>query len=237
MTGNILPGIGRNGLVNSVRKLTGGNVTGFRPVSDTAEFIAGMVATLVDDDGTPKLAVADNTSTNAVGIFWCHKTTSFYRPIVEESVTVASAQVILKYANVLASSVKVTSTAGAAYDITDDYTLTNISNGIIGIVGSGSGGAIGATETILVSYRYKDANLTGIDQTLGSGNAAVLEDPSEVATLVYDTARTYVLNTKLYVNADGIITNATGGVVIGKVTKVPSSDSAELNYKLQIAIN
>lgn len=234
MTGNILPGIGRNGLVNSVRKISGATVTGYRAVSDTAEFIAGMVATLVDDGGTPKVAVADNTSTSALGLFFCHKTTSFYRPIVEESKTFASNIITLDNANVQSSSVKVMDLSGNVYAVNTAYTL-NATNGII--TRNTSTGLIGATETVLVSYRYKDPNLTGIDQTLGSGNAAVLEEPAEVATLVYDTSKVYTLNQKLYVNADGVITNVSGGVVIGIVTKVPSNDNPELNFKLKIAVN
>lgn len=234
MTGNILPGIGRNGLTNSVRKLSGANVTGYRPVSDTAEFIAGMVATLVDDGGIAKTAVADNTSASAIGLFFCHKTNSFYRPVVAESKTFASNIITLDYANILSSSVKVTNSLGTVtYSGTTAYSV-NATNGII--TRNTSTGTIGATETVLVTYRYKDANLTGIDQTLGSGNAAILEEPAEVATLVYDTSRTYTLNEHLHVNADGLVSNSGGSLVVGVVTKVPSNDNPELCFKLKIAV-
>ena len=84
----LLPDIGRNGLVNSVRRLTGLNNPGFRAVDPTANFVAGMVAKLeADSNGNPVLKVADANDTNLIGLFYCHKTTNFYRPIVDESQT------------------------------------------------------------------------------------------------------------------------------------------------------
>lgn len=230
MSADILPGLGRNGLVNSVRKLSGSTVTGYRPVSDTAEFIAGMVATLVDDGGTAKVAVANNTSTSAIGVFFCHKTNSFYRPVVKESQTFANGIITLDHAYLLASSVRITKLDGTPYTVTTNYTV-NTTNGVVTLVTG-----IGATETVLVSYRYKDANLSGIDQTLGSGKAAILEEPAEIATLVFDTSVVYTLGQPVYSNAAGVVTNASGSVIIGYVTGVPSNDDPELIFKLKIAV-
>lgn len=222
--------LGRNGLVNAVRRLTGAPITGARDVDPAAQFIAGQVAKLADLNGKAVATVADNTSTAIVGVFASHKTISFYRPVINESKTFDAGIVTLDHANLQTGSVKVTKLDGTAYVITTNFTV-NATNGIITRVGT----AIGAAENVLVSYRYTDPNLSGIDQTLGSGKVAIIEEPGEIATLVYDTSRSYTLGDKLYVNAAGNITNASGTTAIGFVTKVPSNDNAELHLKLKIA--
>ena len=82
-----LPDIGLNGLVNSVRKL-GGYISnpGYRDVDPAAEFIAGMVATLgTDSNGKVILQVASHSTTAPIGLFYCHKTVSFYRTVIQEA--------------------------------------------------------------------------------------------------------------------------------------------------------
>jgi hypothetical protein len=234
----LLPDIGRNGLVNSVRRLNGLNNPGYRAVDATADFIAGMVAILeADSDGNPVLKVADATDTALIGLFFCHKTTNFYRPIVDESKTYGTSPntawvIYLDHANLKSGSVKVTdSTGGTTYTLTTDYTVNN-TNGVITRTSTGS---IAADETVLVTYLYEDTTLTGLDQTLGSGLAATLEDPGEVATLVYDTSKAYTLMGSLYADANGYLTSTDGGgTVVGKVTKVPTAENPELHFKLSI---
>lgn len=239
-----LPGIGRNGLVNSVRKLSGSTNPGYRDVDSTAEFVAGMVAKLAaDGDGNPVLQVADNTSSSGevIGLFFCHKTTSFYRPIVDEVQTFGTAPntstvVYLDHANLKGSAgtyLKVADATGAEYNYGggNDFTCSYTNGTITRSVGSTS---IGASDPIYVSYYYEDPNLSGIDQTLGSGKAATLEDRGEVATLVYDTDVAYTLGGSIYINADGYPTSANGTAAIGKVTKVPTSADPELHFKLQV---
>lgn len=236
----LLPDIGRNGLVNSVRRLTGLNNPGFRPVDSSAEFVAGMVAKLVDDgNGGAYLQVADDDDVNIIGLFYCHKTTNFYRPIVEESQTFSTSPntawaVYLNHAGVKSGSVKVyDNTGGAAATLTTDYTV-NTTNGVITRT---SGGILAASDEILVTYLYEDPNLTGLDQTLGSGLAATLEDAGDVATLVYDTSKTYTVMQRLYCDANGYVTNTDGGgSQVGFVTKPPTSDSPELWFKLNIVL-
>jgi hypothetical protein len=110
----------------------------------------------------------------------------------------------------------------------------NNTNGIVTLNGTGTG-KVGATATVWVSYLYEDATLSGIDQTLGSGCAATLEDQGEIATLVYDTSKAYTLMDSLYSNASGYLTSTNGGgSVVGKVTKVPTAEDAELRYKLVV---
>ena len=235
---SLLPDIGRNGLVNSVRRLNGLNNPGYRLVDSTADFIAGMVANLeADSDGNPVLTVANATDTALIGLFFCHKTTNFYRPIVDESQTFGTSPntswiIYLDHASLKSSSVKVTDSTGVTtYTLTTDYTV-NTTNGVITRTSTGS---IGATDTVLVTYSYEDTSLTGIDQTLGSGMAATLEDPGEVATLVYDTSKAYTLMGSIYSDANGYLTSTNGGgTAVGKVTKVPTAENPELHFKLSI---
>ncbi len=235
---NLMPDVGRNGLVNSVRRLSGMNNPGWRNVNADAEFIAGMVAKLTANatTGEPELTVADDDDTNLIGIFYCHKTSNFYRPIVDESQTFGATPntawaVYLAHANLRADSIKVTTSAGGALTITTDYTVNETN----GVVTRTSTGAIGASDTILITYSYQDPELTGIDQTLGSGMAATLEDDGEIATLVYDTSKAYTLMGSVYCDADGYMTSTDGGgTALGICTRVPTAENPELHVKLTI---
>jgi len=229
-----LPDLGMNGLVNSVRRLTGGNNPGFRDVDPAASFVAGCVAMLAtDSNGKPVLQTAiANTTTALIGLFYCHKTISFYKPVVDEAQTFSTSPntstiLYLNNANVKTGSVVITS--GGAVVSGSGWNLTGV-NGYITKTSPGTG-------TWLISYLYTDPNLVGIDQTLGSGKAATLEDQCEVATLVYDTGSStpYTLNCNLYSNASGYVTAASGGgSVVGRCTKVPTADDPELHFKLKI---
>ena len=230
----LIPDIGLNGLVNSVRRLTGLTNPGYRDVESSAEFIAGMVCTL--DATTGKLVVADNTDTEVLGLFYCHKTISFYRPVQDEEHTFGTAPntstiVYLNNAYLKAGSVLVTSTGGVVVADSGNWSV-NTTNGTITRNPSGS---IAADATINISYLYQDSNLVGIDQTMGSGKAATLEDSGEVATLVYDTSVTYTVMGSVYVTSDGYITSTAGAKAIGIVTKAPSSEDPEIHFKLQLS--
>jgi hypothetical protein len=231
-----LPDLGMNGIVNSVRRLSGLANPGYRDVDENAEFIAGCVAKLeANSDGVPVLMTADADDTNLIGLFYCHKTLSFYKPIIEEEQTYGDSPntafiVYLKHANLKTGSV-IVSDGTTAYTVTTDYSLSTTN----GTVTRTSTGAIGATDTIYVSYLYQDPNLVGIDQTLGSRKAATLEDAGEVATLVYDTGVSYTLMGNVYSNATGYITSTNGGgSIVGVVTKVPTAEDPELHFKLKI---
>lgn len=225
----VLPPIGRNGIVNSVRKLSGNIITGWRNVAATANFISGYIAAL-DDDGNA--VVASDSSTQILGLFFCHKTTSFYKPVVDESVTFegSGTTVTLANANLQSGSVRVTDLSGTAYTITTDYTV-NLTNGTITHVGAGS---IGATENVLVDYRYQDPNLAGLDQTLGSGRASIIEGSGEIATLVYETNAAWAINTDVKVSANGLPTIGGSGQTIGFVTKVPTASDPELQFQMRM---
>ncbi len=237
-----IPDIGLNGLVNSVRKLSGYvDNPGWRKVDPSATFMAGQVANLEADatTGEPILTVAINTDTTGViGLFYCHKTTAFYKTVVNESQTFGtspntSALIFLNHANVKSGSVLITDTDGNAFTITTDWSLYSATNGVI--LRTSAGTAPTASETVLVSYQYEDPQLYGIDQTLGSGMAATLEGVGDIATLVYDTSKQYTLNASLYVNSSGYITSTGGSKAIGKVTKVPDAENPELHFKMNLA--
>ncbi|HRZ18500.1 MAG TPA: hypothetical protein P5136_00345 [Methanofastidiosum sp.] len=213
-----------------MRRLSGLNNPGWRDVDPAAAFIAGMVAKLAADvNGKPVLQVADNTtSTGLIGLFYCHKTLSFYKPVVDESQTFAvapntSTVIYLNNANLKTGSVLLTS---GGVDVTGSYTVSTTN----GTVTAGSP----ASNTLLCSYLYQDPNLVGIDQTLGSGKAATLEDQGDIATLVYETGVAYALNGNVYISANGYPTATAGAKIIGQITKVPTSEDPELHFKLKI---
>jgi len=232
-----LPDLGRSGIVNSVRKLYGFITNPSRSVDSSAEFIAGMIGALTTDtNGNPVVVVADSDDTNVIGMFYCHKTLSFYRPIMDEPQTFGtdpntSTIAYLNHANLKSSTgyIKVTNAAGTPYTNGINFTVS-ATNGYIKRNGNG----ISSTGTIYVSYLYQDPNQAGIDQTLGSGQAAMLEGVGEIATLVYDPECAYTLMNAVYCNDDGIITSSTGSKVIGYVTKVPSAENPELNLKISL---
>jgi hypothetical protein len=209
--------------------LSGNIVTGWRDVASAANVIAGYIATL-DSDGNA--AVADDSSTQILGLFYCHKTTSFYRPVIDESITFTgdNTSVTLNNANLQSGSVRVTDSDGSAYTLTTDYTV-NVTNGIITHVSTGS---IGSTETVLVDYRYQDPNLAGLDQTLGSGRASIIEGAGEIATLAYETDAAWAINTDVKVSANGLPTIGGSGQVLGFVTKVPTSSDPELQFQMRM---
>ena len=240
-----LPSLGRGGIINSVRKLSGYDVPGWRAVNVTTEFIAGQVATLAANSttGAPELTLCNGSTAKPIGIFFCHKATNFYKVVREEVVIVPAigSTVNLDHSNLKASSYRVyysnaagTST-GAALTETTNYTIA-IVNGVFTNVNI----SVATAVYVVVSYLYNDTTVSGIDQTLGSGKAAYLSDPCEIATLVYDTASTtaYTLGANIYSSATGYITASTPGgtaTVIGSVTKIPTASDPELWVRVRIA--
>jgi len=231
---NNLPPIGRSGIIRAARKLSGNIVPGWRDVDPTTEFIQGMIATLSGG----KVTLADDTAdTKIIGLFNCHKTSSFYRPVIDEVVVgggdgedVALNNVILQ-----SGSVKVTKSDGTTV-LTgggDDYTV-NLIHGLIKLHAGGSNSLTG-TETVLVDYRYKDPNHAGLDMTLGSGKASTIEGVGEIATLVYETDAAWAENAAVTVSANGMPTIGGTGTKIGFVTKVPTAEDPELHFQMRLA--
>ncbi len=226
-----LPPIGRNGLINSVRNLSSMVVTGWRTVDPTATFYAGQLAVMGASGVTNVTAVGNKP----IGVFFTHNNTTFYRPSFEEEHTFGentSAPTVI-YVNpyVKASSYIVTDGASTTYTESTDYSI-NATNGAI----TNLGVAIGATATVYVTYLYKDLNLSGINQVLGSGCAALLEGVGDIATLMYDTTATWTLNADVQFTSAGYFTTAvSGSATIGKVMKVPTASDPELYVKLNLA--
>jgi hypothetical protein len=236
MIGNTLPPIGRSGLVNSVKRLSGGELPGWRDVDPDAEFMAGMVACL-KTDSNGKVVVTKVTvpaSQKAIGLFYCHKSTYFYVPVVDEVAdftdTVHPNIVYIKPYVATGSFIMHNSSTGAIIPTSSGAAWTlDTTNGVLTRVGTTT-----VPNSVLVSYRYRDPNHSGIDTTL-SGKVTVLEGPADLATLVYDSAAAWVLNADVKVNSDGLLTVTSAGTeVVGMVTKAPSSDDPELHVRLKI---
>jgi len=224
-----LPDLGRS--VNTVRKIWGVSLVSEK-VDDSAEITAGQVATrILDAQGNVVYSVC-NATTVPAGIFFGHKTSYFYVPIVNENVTFDVDTKNLEHAVIKSGSVKVTNSAGTVvYAETTDYNI-NYTNGQITRV---SGGAIPTGATVLVTYKYRDPNESGVDQTLGSNKLTILKGVGEIGTLVYDTSKTINVNDNIRSNADGLLSTDTGltGPVIGVVSKAPTADDPELIVELK----
>jgi hypothetical protein len=231
----ILPSLGRGGIINSVRKLSGTDVPGYKDVDPAAEFIAGQVATLkADANGNPVLTTVSASTDKPIGIFFCHKAVSFYKMVTDEAAVMPASGLTLnlKHANIKAGYVKVANAStGTAYVITTNWTLDSATNGIIRNTN------ITTSTPVKISYLYEDNAIAGIDQTLGSGKAAYLSDPCEIATLVYEPATNFVLGGLVYSDTTGYITALQPGsaVSIGTVTKIPTASDPELYVRIRIA--
>jgi hypothetical protein len=230
-----LPGLGRNGIVNTCRLLNGYSIPGWRAVDTASEFLSGMVAYLkADTNGNPVLATVAANTNKPIGIFFCHKVTSFYKLAVDEAVTMPAIglTVTLNHPNVKASSILLeNASTGVAYTYTSDYTIVT-TNGIITNV------AITAATAVTATYLYEDTTNAGLDQTLGSGCASYISDPAEIALSIYDTACQYTLGASVYSSTTGYVTaTAPGGsnYTIGTVTKVPTASDPELYIRVRIS--
>ena len=232
---SVLPPIGRTGINNgnAVRRLSNMPVTGWRDVDPAATFTAGQLAKLATVSGNVMVQTVNNTSNKPIGIFFTDNTTTFYKPSYKEvhtfgenatTPTIVYVQPYVKTATYVVANV-----SGTPYTEGVDYSI-NITNGAITNLGVG----IGATATIYVTYMYKDINLSGLNQTLGSGKAAILEEVGEIATIQYETEATtaYTLGASIYFNSNGYLTADSGSSAIGYITKVPSADDPELYVKL-----
>jgi hypothetical protein len=227
--------IGRAGIVNSARKLSGFTKTGWRTVLSTADFQQGMVA---DMDSSGNAAVADTSSQKLLGIFNCHKASKFYKPIVEESVTFtgAGSEISLKHKNIRTGYYVVTNTAkDTVYVETTDYDIDK-TNGTLTEV------SIGATATVLISYLYEDTNIAALDMTGPQLRASVIEGSGEIALSIYDINKVnsstgkFAVNLKVSADSNGLVTTGGSYGLLGYVTKVPTSTDPEL-YIMQEVVN
>lgn len=222
--------IGRNGIINSVRRISGNVVPGWRIIHPEAQFIAGYIAAL---DSSGLTIVADETTTNVLGLFNCHKTINFYVPVqAEEGVfTGEGSYIALTYAYIKTNTVRVYNATGTIlYTEDTDYTM-NYTHGLVTQIATGS---IGITDLVLIDYTYHDPNITGLDQTIGSGAASVIEGNGEIATLAYETNAAWTVNAIVRVSTNGIPTTSGTGSSFGFVTKQPTAGNPELQMQLRL---
>lgn len=229
-----MPSVGRTGIRSAVRNLSSMSITGWRKIDPSAAFVAGQLAKLGTLNNEPVVQTVSSTGDVAIGIFFTENTTLFYRPSVAEEHTfgenAAAPNDIYLNPYVKADSYIVTDGASTTYTLTTDYTI-NTTNGVV----TNALAAIGATGTVYVTYLYKDINLSGINQPLGSGKSALMEGVGDIATLAYDTTCAWTLNAVVYYDATGYLTTTAGSSAIGIVTKVPTSSDPELHAKLDLA--
>jgi len=229
MVSNMLPPIGRSGIPNTVRRLAGGETPGWRDVDSATDFMAGMVAGL-KMVGNKVVVTKYSGNEPVIGLFYCHKTTWFYRPVVNAEVTFGSDQkAYLKPYIATGSLVVINPSTGAAIssDSGNNWTIDE-TNGVLTRVSTTN-----VPATVLVTYRYKDPNQAGIDQTM-SGKVSVLEGNAELATLVYNTAAAWTLGATVRAGNDGLLTVGGSGATIGIVTKPPTADDPELHIKMRL---
>lgn len=239
MTGNVP--IGQLGSQLYVRKIGGVNTTGYRSVDTTAEFTAGVLAKLVDNGDGPVVTPVTAVTDIPVGMLWTDKTWVYHNPVIAEAhvSTGNGLTVDLANANVLISSVKITLADGTTPCVyTTDYTFATSTGGynVNGVLTMTTGNLATAATAFLVSYRYKDPNKAGIDQTMASGKVALFEGYGEIGTLIYDTSVAYTLGGLIYFTATGIPTTASANsaVTFGKITKVPTAADPELQIKVTL---
>lgn len=80
---------------------------------------------------------------------------------------------------------------------------------------------------------YDDYNRGGLVSAV-SGSGFEVEVFNDGRGEVFDAAQSYALNDKIYVGANGVLTNQSGGTEIGFVTKAPvvATDSMKIQINL-----
>ena len=82
-------------------------------------------------------------------------------------------------------------------------------------------------------FNYDDYNRGGLVSAVsGSGfEVAVFNDGRGE---IFDSTKSYALNDKIYVGANGVLTNEEGGQFIGFVTKAPVTANDELKIQINL---
>ena len=82
-------------------------------------------------------------------------------------------------------------------------------------------------------FNYDDYNRGGLVSAV-SGSGFEVEVSDDGRGPVFDTAQTYAINDKIYVGADGVLTNQSGGQEIGFVTKAPATATDSLKIQINL---
>lgn len=196
------------------------------------------------------------SATVARAIAGCNKATSVIGTVVDEVVVFtgtavpATAEVkTLAHANLTSSAVAELGVRGVVsttlYVLTTHYTCSTTNGTLTNVVAPNT-----ITEACYVSYSYTKtmAELetevglpidNSLDETLGSGNATVLDGKCRIVTDRFVPGLVYsVLTTANYVydNGDGRLTssNAGGAIHLGKVVQVPTAADPYLTVDLDL---
>jgi len=193
-------------------------------VNSAEVFEAGMVGVVSGTAaGDPEVLVADDDSTNLLGIIDDNKTTQFYASSVSEAVV--SGQTTLAHANVINNSFNLVSTDSPG------ILLSSPTNGTI----------TGASGAATVSYSYVIPGKAGDDTTLGSGKCTLWLQEGEYATDIYEITSSlapagYAVGLPLVAadTANGqkgrLTARVTGGPTVGYVTKTPTAGNPYLHF-------
>ena len=155
---------------------------------------------------------------------------TFYVAVIDEELAFTADSLTANLDHAAVSDTLVEYPNGTALTVTTDYTV-NETNGIITRTSTGALGIV--ARTAYVTYRYESTDISGIDETIGSGKATLWEGGGEFETLVYDTSVQYSLNSALYCQADGLLTTTDGGGTnLGRVTRPPSATDSTLRFKM-----
>jgi len=234
-----------SGLIHGVRPLSIFNVPGHKEVDQNAEFLPGMVAMMgVDSNNKPVIQAHDGTAAKGVvGVILNSKTNSFYSPIVREEITWPAAvpgDINLSKPYITDFMLENVSDGSVPVGSPENYSL-NATNGVLTakVDGDGLGTNAPAVDTAAyVTYRYKDLDTVGFDQTIASGKVAILEGPGDIALLVYDTTVQYAINMPIGLKdasnalftGDATASNLTHHM--GFVIKPPTAEDNSLHVKL-----
>lgn len=82
-------------------------------------------------------------------------------------------------------------------------------------------------------FNYDDYNRGGLVSAV-SGSGFEVEVYDDGRGPVFDTAQSYAINDKIYVGADGVLTNQSGGQEIGFVTKAPATATDSLKIQINL---
>jgi hypothetical protein len=214
----------------------------FRPfyeVDTGVSIYAGMVAFLANN-GTADVATTAASGTVPIGTFWKDRAATYLRSTIETGTFSANIITLSKGNAASTAYVKVTNSAGTVvYTQGTDYTVAT-ANGVITRLATG---AIGATDTVVIWYRYtlQDTQVywdnvstqwtaagqnydRQPDDTLGSGKITVAQGDAVLYTDQYDVTQTYTLNAALYSDNASLWTNQAGYTsACGRVVKLPTA--------------
>ena len=82
-------------------------------------------------------------------------------------------------------------------------------------------------------FNYDDYNRGGLVSAV-SGSGFEVEVFDDGRGPVFDTAQSYAINDKIYVGANGVLTNQSGGTEIGFVTKAPATATDSLKIQINL---